>query len=122
MKAQLETGKNIYEQIAQSIEDDILTGSLQEEEAVPSTNQFAKFFTINPATAAKGVNMLVDAGILYKKRGIGMYVCTGARKMIQQQRKQEFYEKYIVSLLQEADKLDISREELRNMIEKGEDL
>ena len=67
----------IFQQIAEQIENDIIAGALPEETQVPSTNEFAAFHRINPATAGKGVNLLVDAGILYKKRGIGMFVADG---------------------------------------------
>ena len=64
--------KSIYIQISEMIENDILRDILCEEERVPSTNELAKLYAINPATAAKGINILVEAGIVYKKRG---YVC-----------------------------------------------
>ena len=74
--------KSIYIQIAEMIERDILRDILLEEEKAPSTNELAKLYAINPATAAKGINILVDRGILYKKRGIGMFVVKGAKEMI----------------------------------------
>lgn len=83
-------GKSIYIQISEMIETDICRGILLEEEKVPSTNELAKLYTINPATAAKGVNILVDEGILYKKRGIGMFVSKGAKDMILNKRKVHF--------------------------------
>ena len=86
------------------IETDICRGILLEEEKVPSTNELAKLYTINPATAAKGVNILVDEGILYKKRGIGMFVSKGAKDMILNKRKGAFYENYVKSLIEEAKK------------------
>lgn len=120
MKAMLGDEKSIYLQIAESIEDDVLTGLIREEELIPSTNQFARHYSINPATAAKGVNLLVDDGIIYKKRGIGMCVQTGARQLIQKKRKQEFYENYVTRLLKEADKLGILKKDLITMIERGD--
>ena len=74
--------KSIYIQIKEMIENDILRDVLLEEERVPSTNELARLYAINPATAAKGLNLLVDANILYKKRGIGMFVAEGAKKRI----------------------------------------
>lgn len=82
--------KSIYIQIKEMIENDILRDILLEEERVPSTNELAKLFSINPATAAKGVNLLVDEGTLYKKRGIGMFVSAGAKKTIMEKRKNIF--------------------------------
>ena len=87
--------KSIYLQIAEMIETDILRDILLEEERVPSTNELAKLYAINPATAAKGVNILVDEGVLYKKRGIGMFVSAGAKEAILSRRKNEFYDNYV---------------------------
>ncbi len=108
--------KSIYLQISEMIENDILRNVLLEEEKVPSTNELAKFFKINPATAAKGINLLVDEGILYKKRGIGMFVTQGAKQAVKKKRKDAFYENFIKSLLVEAASLGISEEELIEMI------
>ena len=108
--------KSIYIQIKEMIETDILRDILLEEERVPSTNELAKLYAINPATAAKGVNLLVDEGILYKKRGIGMFVTSGAKQQILNTRKAHFYEDYVKSLLTEAQGLGISKEDLVAMI------
>ena len=113
--------KSIYIQIREMIENDILRDILLEEERVPSTNELARLYAINPATAAKGVNLLVDEGILYKKRGIGMFVATGAKRQITEKRKKNFYEDYVKSLLAEAKSLGISRRELITMIEQGKE-
>ncbi len=110
--------KSIYLQISEMLENDILRDILLEEERVPSTNELAKLYSINPATAAKGINILVDSGILYKKRGIGMFVTSGAKDMIKAKRKADFYDNYIVTLLREADALGISKKELADMIVK----
>ena len=119
MQQQLTEDKSIYLQISQMIETDILRGILLEEERVPSTNELAKLYTINPATAAKGINLLVDEGILYKKRGIGMFVSAGAAERIRARRKQEFYELRLAELLAEAKSLGITRQELIDQLEKG---
>lgn len=117
MNELLNQEKSIYLQICEMIETDILRGILLEEERVPSTNELAKQYTINPATAAKGINILVDMGILYKKRGIGMFVAAGAKEAIRTARKEKFKENYIVSLVREAKGLGISRQEIISMIE-----
>lgn len=118
MSMNMDDSRPIFVQIAERIEDDIIAARLPEESQVPSTNQFAAFFQINPATAAKGVNLLVDQGILYKKRGIGMFVATGARVVLVEKRKEQFYEQYVVSMLREAEKLGITTEQLADMIRK----
>ena len=113
--------KSIDLQIKEMIEKDILRDILLEEERVPSTNELAKLYAINPATAAKGVNLLVDEGILYKKRGIGMFVAAGAKEAIRTKRKEKFFDDYVKGLLTEAASLGISREDLIRMIQRGED-
>ncbi len=110
--------KSIYLQISEMIENDILRDILLEEEKVPSTNELAKFFKINPATAAKGVNLLVDEGILYKKRGIGMFVTQGAKQAVKKKRRDAFCENFVRSLLTEAASLGIGEEELIEMIRR----
>lgn len=120
MQQKLTDDKSIYLQISQMIETDILRGILLENERVPSTNELAKMYTINPATAAKGINILVDNGILFKKRGIGMFVSPGATTAIRNRRKQEFYTQRLSELLTEARSLGISTKELIAQIEKEE--
>ena len=112
--------KSIYIQIKEMIENDILRDILLEEERAPSTNELAKLYTINPATAAKGVNLLVDEGILYKKRGIGMFVTAGAKRKIMEKRKQNFYNDYVKSLLAEAASLGITKNEIIDMIRNAQ--
>lgn len=116
MKINLDDAKPIYLQVAESIEDDILDGNINEEEQVMSTNQFASMYGINPATAGKGINMLVDEGILFKKRGIGMFVKSGAKEQIKKKRKKLFFDEYVGSMLKEAEKLDITKEEIIKML------
>lgn len=108
--------KPIYLQIAEGIEDDILNGLLEEGKECYSQYQISKMFNINPATAAKGINMLVQEGILYKVRGLGMHVSKGAKAMISQKRRPAIAES-IRKLVLEANRLDISKEELIRMIQ-----
>ena len=108
----LSSDKSIYIQIAEIIENEILLGNLKEGEQAPSTNQFAKVYNINPATAGKGLNLLVDEGILYKKRGIGMFVSEGARKKIIKKRQSIFFKEVIPQIIEEADRLEITLDEI----------
>ncbi len=117
----MDEGKPIFVQIAEQIENDIIAGALPEESQVPSTNEFAAFHRINPATAGKGVNRLVDAGLLYKRRGIGMFVAEGARARLIEGRRERFQDEYLGPLLTEAAKLGIDRKQLITMLEKEED-
>jgi Predicted transcriptional regulators len=119
--ATLDENKPIFQQIAEKIENDIVEGTLKEDEQVPSVNQFALHYRINPATAAKGVNVLVDRGVLYKRRGIGMFVAQGARKRLIEERKERFYEDFVVKLVSEARKLGITKQEIIDMLRKEVD-
>lgn len=116
MNEYLSQEKSIYLQIAEMLENDILRNVLLEEERVPSTNELAKLYAINPATAAKGINLLVDTGVLYKKRGIGMFVASGAKEAIRMRRRNGFFDSYLSSVLEEARRLNISCSELISMI------
>ncbi|WMJ21800.1 GntR family transcriptional regulator [Paludicola sp. MB14-C6] len=118
MLLDFESEKPIYLQLAESIEDAILSGAFEEETQIPSTTEISVTYKINPATALKGINLLVNEGILYKKRGIGMFVSSGAQTLIQQKHKQNFLENYIDTLLIEAKKLGISKDEILSMIER----
>jgi transcriptional regulator, GntR family len=111
--------KPIYIQIAEGIEDDILNGILEEGSECYSQYQISRMFNINPATAAKGINILVQEGILYKVRGLGMHVSKGAREMIREKRRPAIAE-CVRKLVMEAQKLNISREELISMIREAE--
>ena len=118
MEYLIDENRPIFVQIAERIENDIIAGELAEEAQVPSTNQFASFYQINPATAAKGVNLLVDQGMLYKKRGLGMYVAPGARAKLLEKRREQFFEQYVVPMLQEAEKLGITTEQVLAMVQR----
>lgn len=107
----------IFQQLAGLIADDIVAGTYAEESAVPSTYDYAVFYKMSPATAAKGVNVLVEQGVLYKKRGVGMFVSTGARELLLARRRAEFHTQYIAPLVQEAQKLGIDSVDLKGMID-----
>ncbi|GGH51459.1 GntR family transcriptional regulator [Microbacterium album] len=112
----IEEGKPLFVQIAEQIEDSIVDGSLAEQAQAPSTNELAAFYRINPATAAKGVAMLVDKGVLHKKRGIGMFVADGARELLLSERRGAFADRYVAPLLAEARKIGLGPEDLTALI------
>lgn len=116
MKLELNDHEPIFIQISKAIEDEILCDSIKEGMQVPSTTELSKFYKINPATVLKGVNILVDKEILFKKRGIGMFVSKGAKEIIKNGRKENFKEVYLKDFIGEAKKLGITKEELLDMI------
>ena len=115
----LDEGTPLFLQIAQRLSSDIIEGTLAEGSRVPSTNEFAAFYRINPATAAKGINILVDDGVLEKRRGIGMFVVVGARERLIQLRRKEFAEQFLDPLLVEARRLGITAQELIDLIRQA---
>ena len=119
MQLDLQSDIPIFIQIAEQLENAILTGALDEDMQAPSTTEISVSYKINPATALKGITMLADDGILYKKRGLGMFVAKGAKDVILEKRKQQFFEKFIMPLLSEAQKLSISTDEIKEMIKEG---
>ncbi|GIQ70257.1 GntR family transcriptional regulator [Xylanibacillus composti] len=110
----------IYLQIAAQIKEQILHGELKEDEQVMSTNQYASFYRINPATAAKGFQQLTDDQILYKKRGIGMFVSPGARERIVSDRRERFFQEKVDAMLEEAAAIGIPWNELIDYMKKRE--
>ena len=119
MKLNFDDEKPVFLQIAEGMEDAILTGVFQEESQIPSTTELSVTYKINPATALKGINLLVDAGIVYEKRGVGMFVAEGAVRKLRQKRKDQFYENFVSRLVEEAKKLEITDVEIISMIERG---
>ena len=113
--------KPIFIQIAEQLEDSIFTGIYPEETKIPSTNEISALLNINPHTVLKGMNLLVDDEIIYKKRGLGMFVKEGAVEKIRQKRQGQFYDQFIATLIEEANKLNMSKDELIKLIERGYD-
>lgn len=118
MTFQFDDSRPIYMQIAESIEDSILSGAYPEETQIPSTTEFSAACRINSATVLKGFNLLVERGILYKKRGLGMFVTTGAAAKIAATRKEDFLESFVRPMAAEAHKLGLTKGEIAEMIER----
>ena len=112
----VEEGRALFVQIAEQLEASVLDGSLAEGERAPSTNELASFHRINPATAAKGLNLLVDRGILLKRRGLGMFVAPGAREILTAQRRQQFAAHYLDPVIAEARTVGLSVDTIIEML------
>ena len=119
MQAGFSADRPIFLQLAEHLEAGIASGAYPEEGQVPSITEFSVAYGINPATALKGVNLLVDAGLLYKKRGLGMFVVAGARDKLLHKRREKFIDNFIKPLLNEANRLGLGAEELKQIIERG---
>lgn len=119
LKIDFDDERPIFLQIAENIEDAILSGAFPEETQIPSTTEISVTYKINPATALKGMNMLVDTGIIYKKRGVGMFVSEGAANRLMEKRKDQFYEAYVLKMLDEAKRLNVTKNDMIQMIERG---
>ena len=115
--AGLDEGTPLFTQVADRLAAEIADGGLAEGERVPSTNELAAYYRINPATAAKGINLLADDGLLEKRRGIGMFVAAGARQRLLGQRREQFVERYVRPLLTESARLGIGSGELMGLIQ-----
>ena len=109
----------IFQQIAEQLEEGILSGAYPEESQVPSITEYSVQYRINPATALKGINLLVDAGLLYKKRGVGMFVSPGAREQLRRQRRERFYQDFVQRMVREARNLGLTDQELLALLERG---
>ena len=119
MELDFNSEKPIFQQIAEGLEDSILSGAFPEESQIPSITEFSVLYKINPATALKGINLLVDAGVVYKKRGVGMFVAQGAVEALRAKRKEGIYDHFVASMIEEAKRLGLSREELQRLIDRG---
>jgi GntR family transcriptional regulator len=117
--AGLDEGAPLFVQIAERLAEEIADGGLAEGDQVPSTNELAAYYRINPATAAKGIGMLTDDGLLEKRRGIGMFVAAGARTRLLGERRKRFAERYVEPLVAEASRLGIDVDELAAMIRES---
>ena len=116
----LDDGAPIFSQIAESLAEQIAEGALVEGERVSSSNELAAYYRINPATAAKGLNVLIDDGLLEKRRGIGMFVAAGARERLLEDRRRRFAERYVEPLVAEANRLGIDAEALVALIRESD--
>jgi GntR family transcriptional regulator len=116
--AGLDEGTPLFAQIAGRLAEEIADGGLAEGERVPSSNEMATYYRINPATAAKGISMLADEGLLEKRRGIGMFVAAGARQRLLEQRRKQFAERHIEPMIAEASRLGMNADELAELIRK----
>lgn len=114
----MDEGRPIFLQVAEMLEAQILDGSMPEGSQVPSINELAQFHRINPATALKGINLLVDQDTLYKRRGIGMFVAEGARARLLDSRRAEFAAIHLRPVVDRAQKLGLSARDLHTMIVK----
>lgn len=115
----LDDGAPIFSQIAERLAEEIADGTLPEGQRVPSGNELAAFYRINPATAAKGLNVLIDNGLLEKRRGIGMFVADGAREQLIEQRRKQFVERLIQPMVDEAARLGIDDDSLIALIRES---
>lgn len=119
MKLDFKSDVPIFLQITTGVEDGILSGAYPEEGQVPSITEFSVSYKINPATALKGINLLVDRDILYKKRGVGMFVHEGAVEKLRSERRDLFYDTYISRLVEEARRIKLTKSDIQAMIERG---
>ena len=116
----LDGTKPIYIQLSEWLENEILNGNFESDQKIYSQYQLAEIFNINPATAAKGLNILADEQILYKKRGLGMFVANSAKEMILAKRKNQTLKRLVQEIVLEAGRLQVSKEELIEMIKTAD--
>jgi GntR family transcriptional regulator len=119
MKSALDSNRPIYIQIKEIIEEDILNGLLAPEEQIPSNSKLVSHFNINPVTVLKGINLLVDEGIIYKKRGLGMYVSPDAPEKLKKRFSLAFFQEQIEPLTALAKPLGFSLQEIHEMIDRA---
>ena len=119
MKDKLDNNRPIFLQIKENIEEDIMKGLLKQDEQIPSTNQLVAFYNVNPVTVLKGVTMLADENIIYKKRGIGMFVSENAFELLKEKYTSTFLTDYVETMVEKAMQLGIKKEDLSKLIDKA---
>ena len=107
----------LFSQVSEQLAEQIAEGEVVEGERVPSSKELATYYRINPATAAKGINLLIDEGLLEKRRGVGMFVAAGARERLLQARRERFATRYVEPMVAEAKRLGIEPRILAEMID-----
>lgn len=112
----------IYIQISEWLEDKIISGQLQDDEQIPSTTELSASLKINPATVLKGMNLLADKKIIYKKRGLGMFVSQGAAWQLKEERKSDFFDNYVKAMLTEAERIGFTKEDIIGLINSADKL
>jgi DNA-binding transcriptional regulator YhcF (GntR family) len=118
MRAVLNESEPIFQQIADMIIEDIIDEQLKADEQIPSENEISQFFGINRATVRNGLQVLIDMDLVYKKRGIGMFVKEDARKKLLNEKRATFIESYIRPVLKEGKRLGLSMEDIIKLIKE----
>jgi GntR family transcriptional regulator len=119
MQQPFDEERPIFLQLKERLEEAILAGIYEDETQLPSITELSVKLQINPATALKAINLLVEENTAYKKRGVGMFVAQGATERLKDKRRDEFYEAYVVRLVREAERLGLTRTDLIKMLERG---
>ena len=119
MKFEFNSSEPIYRQVAEQIEDAIASGGFAEGDQIPSTTEISKEFHINPATVLKGMNIVAAKNLIEKRRGLGMFVQAGARQRILAEKRNGFFDEFVENLVRDAQNLDISEDELLNLVKRG---
>jgi DNA-binding transcriptional regulator YhcF (GntR family) len=119
MQPTLDTDRPIFLQIKEAIEGDILAGLLTPDDQIPSNSQLVSFFSVNPVTVHRGVSLLLDEGIVYKKRGLGMFVSPDAPALLRKRERGNFEQDFVVPLTRQATLLGISRDVLHACIDRS---
>jgi GntR family transcriptional regulator len=109
-------GIPIYLQIKEEIENAIVSGSIKEEDSIPSIRVLAQQYKLNPQTISSAVSELMNSDVLYKKRGIGMFVNKGAREMLRKKKMKEFTEIELCRIIEKGINLGITKDDFIVMI------
>ena len=104
--------KAIYIQIADRLCDEILAGTYQDDERIPSVREYAVLLQVNTNTAVKAYDELARSEIIYNKRGLGYFVTKGAKKQILKARKQLFMKEKLPEMFRHMQLLGIDISEI----------
>jgi GntR family transcriptional regulator len=119
MRPVLDDSRPLYLQIKEAIEDDILHGRLGPGDQIPSNRELVAYYNINPVTVMKGINLLVDEGTIYKKRGLGMFVSDDAPEKLRKHYSKTFVREQIMPMVALARPLGFTLQEIHDMIDRA---
>lgn len=109
----------IYRQLRDRVVAMILEGSLKEGDPLPSVRTIAADYQINPLTVLKGYQALVDEELVEKRRGLGMFVKTGASRALMKNERDVFLKSEWPQIVQRIRRLDLDPKELLNAVDDG---
>lgn len=105
-------GQPIYQQIAERLADEVLSGAYPPETRVPGVREYSALLEVNVNTTVKAFDLLAQRGIIYARRGMGYYVANDATQLILTERQKDFREQVMPDFFMRMLQLHISMDDV----------